>query len=113
MKYEIRFIPFFVDYDHPGVNNNFLINTYDTRAILYNDKSILENHHLASAFAILAKEDCNFINSLSKQEFKSMREVVIEMVFATGKIFLTKLETKSKMKISNRFVATLYSFIRI
>lgn len=86
------------DYDHPGVNNNFLINTYDTRAILYNDKSILENHHLASAFAILAKEDCNFINSLSKQEFKSMREVVIEMVFATdlSQHFILLSEFKAK-----------------
>ncbi|KAJ3277984.1 High affinity cAMP-specific 3',5'-cyclic phosphodiesterase 7A, partial [Blyttiomyces sp. JEL0837] len=71
------------DYDHPGVNNNFLINTYDAKSILYNDKSILENHHLASAFATLNKPECNFVQGLSKADFKLMRETVIEMVLAT------------------------------
>jgi hypothetical protein len=61
-----------------------LINTYDARAILYNDKSVLENHHLASAFAILNQPDFNFLSNLSKADFKQFRETVVEMVLATG-----------------------------
>ncbi|KAJ3209837.1 cAMP-specific 3',5'-cyclic phosphodiesterase 4A [Dinochytrium kinnereticum] len=71
------------DYDHPGYNNNFLVNTYDVRTILYNDKSVLENHHLASAFTVLNKADCNFLSHMPKAEFKSLREMIIDMVLAT------------------------------
>ncbi|KAI9219577.1 hypothetical protein BC828DRAFT_349239 [Blastocladiella britannica] len=74
------------DYDHPGFvffPILFLINTQDPRAILYNDKAILENHHLASSFALLRKPELNFAAGLSKVDFKAFRELVIEMVLAT------------------------------
>ncbi|KAJ3115749.1 hypothetical protein HDU96_000080 [Phlyctochytrium bullatum] len=71
------------DYDHPGYNNNFLVNTYDTRTILYNDRSVLENHHLASAFSVLNKPECNFLSHMPRSEFKSLREMIIDMVLAT------------------------------
>lgn len=38
------------DTDHPGVNNLYLVNTRDKLALRYNDKSVLENHHIAIAF---------------------------------------------------------------
>lgn len=41
------------DLGHPGVNNPFLINTLDKLAIRYNDKSILENMHVAKAYQII------------------------------------------------------------
>ena len=44
------------DYEHRGVNNDFLIKTSDRLALLYNDSSPMENHHVAAAF-ILMKED--------------------------------------------------------
>ena len=34
------------DLDHPGRGNAFLMNTRQRLAILYNDHSILENHHV-------------------------------------------------------------------
>ncbi|CAL8375734.1 unnamed protein product [Arctogadus glacialis] len=35
------------DYDHPGRTNAFLVATSAPQAVLYNDRSVLENHHAA------------------------------------------------------------------
>lgn len=41
------------DISHPGVNNNFLMAMRHTKALRYNDKAVLENHHCAIAFKLL------------------------------------------------------------
>ena len=71
------------DFDHPGLNNNFLVHTLDRKALMYNDKAVLENHHLASSFNILLHPECNFLVGLSRPDFKLIRETIIEMVLAT------------------------------
>ncbi|KAI8814968.1 hypothetical protein BJ742DRAFT_671381, partial [Cladochytrium replicatum] len=91
-----------VDYDHPGVNNAFLTKIGDPKAILYNDRSILENHHVASAFAILSREECNFVELLPRDIFRQFREQVIDMVLATdiANHFQTLSTFKNKVNAS-------------
>jgi len=38
------------DTDHPGYNNPYMVATRDRLALRYNDRSVLENHHIAIAF---------------------------------------------------------------
>ncbi|XP_078575800.1 3',5'-cyclic-AMP phosphodiesterase 4C-like isoform X11 [Branchiostoma floridae x Branchiostoma japonicum] len=71
------------DVDHPGVNNQFLILTSSELAILYNDESCLENHHLAVAFKLLQEENCDIFCNLSKKQRSTLRKMVIDMVLAT------------------------------
>ncbi|XP_039575025.1 cAMP-specific 3',5'-cyclic phosphodiesterase 4D-like, partial [Passer montanus] len=71
------------DVDHPGVSNQFLINTNSELALLYNDESVLENHHLAVGFRLLQEENCDIFQSLSRRERQALRQMVIDMVLAT------------------------------
>ena len=41
------------DYEHGGLNNDFLIKTAHPLAVTYNDSSPLENHHLAASSRVL------------------------------------------------------------
>jgi len=55
------------DVGHPGRNNDFQKATMSELALTYNDQSVLENFHVATAFELLAKmEDCNWFVLLSK-----------------------------------------------
>ncbi|XP_056426544.1 cAMP-specific 3',5'-cyclic phosphodiesterase 4A isoform X5 [Hyla sarda] len=71
------------DVDHPGVSNQFLINTNSELALMYNDESVLENHHLAVGFKLLQEENCDIFQNLTKRQRQSMRKMVIDMVLAT------------------------------
>nr|XP_016775928.3 cGMP-inhibited 3',5'-cyclic phosphodiesterase 3B isoform X2 [Pan troglodytes] len=72
------------DYDHPGRTNAFLVATNAPQAVLYNDRSVLENHHAASAWNLyLSRPEYNFLLHLDHVEFKRFRFLVIEAILAT------------------------------
>ncbi|KAJ3108886.1 cAMP-specific 3',5'-cyclic phosphodiesterase 4C [Phlyctochytrium bullatum] len=87
------------DFDHPGVNNHFLIASCDRRALLYNDKSVLENHHCAAAFEVLSRRECNFMSTLDRAEYRKVRENVVDMVLATDLAQHFSLLTMFKKKV--------------
>ena len=39
-------------------------------ALLYNDRAVLENHHIAAAFRIVREEEHNILCNLSKEEYR-------------------------------------------
>ncbi|KAL1005122.1 hypothetical protein UPYG_G00054840 [Umbra pygmaea] len=71
------------DVDHPGVSNQYLINTNSELALMYNDESVLENHHLAVGFKLLHLEHCDIFQNMTKRQRQSLRKLVIDMVLAT------------------------------
>ena len=52
-------------------------------ALMYNDESVLENHHLAVAFKLLQKSDCDIFATLAKKQRQTLRKMVIDMVSRT------------------------------
>ncbi|XP_023342142.1 calcium/calmodulin-dependent 3',5'-cyclic nucleotide phosphodiesterase 1A isoform X2 [Eurytemora carolleeae] len=71
------------DYDHSGTTNNFHIQSGSSLAILYNDRAVLENHHVAEFFRTMKENECNILINMSKSEYKNFRTLMIEMVLHT------------------------------
>ena len=65
------------DYEHRGVNNDFLIKTGDHLALLYNDSSPMENHHVASAFLLMKEDQFAFFPSQSKRVRENVRGRIV------------------------------------
>ncbi|XP_026830914.1 calcium/calmodulin-dependent 3',5'-cyclic nucleotide phosphodiesterase 1A isoform X2 [Ooceraea biroi] len=75
------------DYEHTGTTNNFHVMSGSDTALLYNDRAVLENHHISASFRILKENDCNILQNLSREEFREFRSLVIDMVLATDMSF--------------------------
>lgn len=52
-------------------------------ALMYNDSSVLENHHLAVGFKLLQEENCDIFQNLTKKQRQSLRKMVIDIVSET------------------------------
>ncbi|KAK9877819.1 hypothetical protein WA026_020054 [Henosepilachna vigintioctopunctata] len=68
------------DLDHPGVNQHFLTSTSNHLAILYQNKSVLENHHWRSAVGCLLES--GMIDQLS-QHRSELELQIRELILAT------------------------------
>ncbi|XP_018584469.2 calcium/calmodulin-dependent 3',5'-cyclic nucleotide phosphodiesterase 1A isoform X2 [Scleropages formosus] len=71
------------DFEHTGTTNNFHIQTRSEVAILYNDRSVLENHHVSAAYRLMQEDEMNILVNLSKDDWRELRTLVIEMVMST------------------------------
>ncbi|OMJ85302.1 hypothetical protein SteCoe_13396 [Stentor coeruleus] len=85
------------DFQHPGLNNSFLMNSSHDLAILYNDMSVLESHHVAASFAIIKDKNNNFLENLSSDVYRKYRSVIISIVLATD--FAKHFKVISKLKL--------------
>ena len=72
------------DFDHTGTTNNFHVQSNSSLAFLYNDRSVLENHHVAAFFRTMQDNDCFILGNMSMTEFREFRSLMIEMVLHTG-----------------------------
>ena len=75
------------DYDHPGKTNAFLISTRDPLALLYNDRSVLENHHVSYAWKLFQNEKLNFLQNMDACVISQIRSLTINLVLATDLTF--------------------------
>lgn len=87
------------DYDHPGLNNTFQMNSLSYLATLYNDRSVLENHHCAQAFELMRSRNFDILSALTSEQRKTVRETVIQMVLSTDMSLHAKILGKFKSRI--------------
>ena len=95
------------DVDHPGLNNNYLKKTSSKLAILYNDNSVLENHHTAIGFSIMMLDGCDaipiaFEREKQSQKWLTFRRIVIDLVLATDMSKHMKLLADMKTMVESK-----------
>ena len=72
------------DIGHPGRNNKFLVDTSHEIALRYNDRSVLENFHIANALEISKKKDCNIFEQMDIPDaFRFIRSIWIDLILDT------------------------------
>ena len=71
------------DYGHSALTNAFYVNTSDELAIKYNDSSILESHHLSTAFFIMLNESHNPLAGLTQDQYGQARQIIVQSVLGT------------------------------
>lgn len=71
------------DFDHPGVNNSFHIRAQTHFAVLFNDRSILENRHVSSVFELMKLKRFNIFSELTEEQRRDIRDTMVDMVLAT------------------------------
>ena len=60
------------DFEHLGVNNDYLIKTFHPLAVMYNDQSPLENHHLAAAVRVMQRPECLYFTVMTASHIPSL-----------------------------------------
>uniref|UniRef100_A0A1I8F5N4 PDEase domain-containing protein n=1 Tax=Macrostomum lignano TaxID=282301 RepID=A0A1I8F5N4_9PLAT len=53
-------------------------------ALLYNDMSVLESHHVSLCFQLTTRDDrINIFKNMSREDFKTLRHSMVDIVLAT------------------------------
>ncbi|OWA50115.1 High affinity cAMP-specific 3',5'-cyclic phosphodiesterase 7A [Hypsibius exemplaris] len=69
------------DVDHPGVNQPFLVGTRNYLAALYNNKSVLENHHWRTSICLIRQS--GLLDGLEPADLLQFEDTMKTMILAT------------------------------
>jgi len=69
------------DLDHPGVNNQYLVQSSNGLAKLYKDESVLENHHFNMMWSLIKKH--KILNSLNFKQIREIKESCMRVIIST------------------------------
>lgn len=100
------------DVGHPGLTNQFLCATGDPLAILYNDMSVLENHHAATAFLVAREPECDIFACLSAKDRRAARDQIIYMIMSTDMAKHSQLMSTCRVVISELCLPPMNGVLR-
>uniref|UniRef100_H2Y9W1 Phosphodiesterase n=1 Tax=Ciona savignyi TaxID=51511 RepID=H2Y9W1_CIOSA len=93
------------DVDHPGLSNQYHCSNSTELAIMYNDASVLENHHLAVGFKLMQQNHCDMFEHFTQKQWQSLRKMSIDMVLATDMSKHMQLLANLKTMVETKKVA--------
>lgn len=73
---------------------------------MYNDESVLENHHLSVGFKLMQQKDCSLFENLTKKQWQTFRKTIIDMVLATDMSKHMSLLANLKTMVETKKVAS-------
>lgn len=91
------------DFKHPGLTNNYLIQTSNKIALRYNDSSPLESFHIAEMFKLIkSKGSCDIFSDLTQEDYMLIRKKMIKCVLSTDMIHHSKLVSSIKSLVEKK-----------
>ena len=72
-----------VDFKHDGLNNEFQKNKQSERAVRFKNESVNENYSAAEAWALLGKEETNFLAELGSESVQQFKKRMTAAIIAT------------------------------
>lgn len=74
------------DVGHFGFKNKFVIDSQHPLAVLYNDRSPVENYHCLLLFALLEQSHCRFSVAWDGTMWRTFRKIVTLIILATDMV---------------------------
>ena len=78
-----------------------------TKALRYNDKSVLENHHCAIAFKLLLDPQNDVFELLSEAQYWNVRQTIVKMIISSDISnhfeLISKCRIRVQIKQANKF----------
>jgi hypothetical protein len=72
------------DIDHPGLNNDYAIKSSSDLAVLYNNVSVLEMHHISLGLSLMRSGDeYNILKAWDAKDCDDFRNLVIQCILST------------------------------
>ena len=71
------------DVGHTGRSNSFHVATRSPLALRYNDTQVMESHHAATAFELMAQPGCDLAGGLGGEQAQVFRDLVTCIILST------------------------------
>eukprot|EP00931_Biecheleriopsis_adriatica_P113908 TRINITY_DN8917_c0_g1_i1.p1 TRINITY_DN8917_c0_g1~~TRINITY_DN8917_c0_g1_i1.p1 ORF type:complete len:838 (+),score=154.01 TRINITY_DN8917_c0_g1_i1:125-2638(+) len=89
------------DVGHFGRNNAFCTSAGHDLALIYNDRSILENMHSATCFELMKELGCDILSACSRDTRRQFREQVVSLILATDMASHFDFLGKFRVRVAN------------
>lgn len=71
------------DVSHPGNDNSFEVAAETELALLYSDRSVLEQFHAAESFRVARLDGCQVLAQFSKSKYGEIRKLFVDAILFT------------------------------
>lgn len=92
------------DFQHPGVTEDFLINTEHEWAMIHSEKSVLEKQHVSAGLQVVKQPQYDFMESLTQEQRQRVRKLAFQLILAT--------DMKKHFKLVDKFAFLMQRYVQ-